>query len=62
MLSKNAFSSPYYVLQQNDVVYVELTKDKVAASDQSFVRKFSIGTSILSVVTTVVLLVINAIK
>ncbi|WP_147201565.1 polysaccharide biosynthesis/export family protein [Segetibacter aerophilus] len=62
VLSKNAFSSPYYVLQQNDVVYVEPTKDKVAASDQSFIRNFSIATSVLSVFTTVVVLVINTIK
>ena len=62
VLSKNAFSSPYYVLQQNDVVYVEPTKEKVAANDQSFIRKFSLATSVLSVFTTVVVLVINAIK
>jgi polysaccharide export outer membrane protein len=62
ILSKNAFSSPYYVLQQNDVVYVQPTKDKVAASDQSFLRNFSIATSVLSVFTTVVVLVINTIK
>ena len=62
VLSKNAFSSPYYVLHQNDVIYVEPTKDKVAASDQSFIRNFSIATSVLSVFTTVVVLVINAIK
>lgn len=62
VLSKNAFSSPYFVLHQNDVVYVEPTKDKVAASDQSFLRNFSIATSVLSVFTTVVVLVINTIK
>lgn len=62
VLSKDAFSSPYYVLQQNDVVYVQPTKEKVAASDQSFIRNFSIATSILSVFATVALLVINAIK
>lgn len=62
ILSKNAFSSPYYVLQQNDIVYVEPTKDKVAASDQSFTRNFSIATSVLSVLVTVVVLVINTIK
>jgi len=62
MLSKNAFSSPYYVLQQNDIIYVEPTKDKVESTDQSFFRKFSIATSVLSVFTTVVLLVINATK
>jgi polysaccharide export outer membrane protein len=62
LLSKDAFSSPYFALQQNDVVYVELTKAKVAASDQSLFRTFSIATSILSVFTTVTVLVINAIK
>lgn len=62
MLSRNVFSSPYFVLQQNDVVYVELTKDKVAATDQSFFRNLSIVTSILSVVTTVTVLALNAIK
>ena len=62
VLSKGAFSSPYYVLQQNDVVYVQPTKDKVAASDQSILRNFSIATSVLSVFTTVAVLVINAIK
>ena len=63
VLSKNAFSSPYFVLKQNDVVYVEPTKDKVAAAtDQSFLRNFTIATSVLSVFTTVVVLVINIIK
>ena len=62
MLTKDVFSSPYFVLEQNDVVYVELTKEKVAANDQSFTRNFSIATSVLSVFTTVVLLVINAIN
>jgi len=62
MLSKNAFSSPYFVLQQNDVVYVELTNDKVAASDQSFTRNISILSTVISLVTTVTFLVINAIN
>jgi polysaccharide export outer membrane protein len=62
MLSKNAFSSPYFVLQQNDVVYVELTNAKVAASDQSFSRNLSILSAIISLVTTVTFLIINAIN
>lgn len=62
LLSTNVFSSPYFVLQQNDVVYVELTKDKVAANDQSFVRKYSVAASVFSVFTTVVVLVLSAIK
>jgi polysaccharide export outer membrane protein len=59
LLSKNVFSSPYYVLQQNDIVYVELTRDKVAATDASFTRKFAIATSVISVFTTVLVLVTN---
>jgi polysaccharide export outer membrane protein len=62
MLSKNAFSSPYFVLQQNDVVYVELTSAKVAASDQTFSRNLSIASGVLSLLTTVTFLVITAIK
>ncbi len=62
VLSKNAFSSPYYVLQQNDVVYVQPTKEKVASSDQSFIRKFSIATSVGSVLITILVLVINTLK
>jgi polysaccharide export outer membrane protein len=59
LLSKKAFSSPYFVLQQNDVVYVELTEAKVAATDQSFVRNLTIATSIISVLSTIVFLIIN---
>ncbi len=62
ILSKDAFSSPYFVLQQNDVVYVELTGAKVAASDLSLARNISITASILSVITTLVVLIINVTK
>jgi len=59
LLSKNIFSSPYFVLQQNDVIYVELTKAKVASSDQTFVRNLSIATSIISVLSTLIVLIIT---
>lgn len=59
LLSKNAFSSPYFVLEQNDVVYVQLTKGKAAATDQAFVRNLAIGTSIISVLSSLVFLIIN---
>jgi polysaccharide export outer membrane protein len=62
LLTKNAFSSPFYVLQQNDVVYVEPTKAKVASTDASFTKNFSIVTSVLSVLTTMTVLVTNAIN
>ena len=31
--SKNIFSSPYYYLRENDIVYVEPSKAKLAATD-----------------------------
>ena len=59
LLSKRAFSSPYFNLQQNDVVYVELTAAKVAATDQSFIRNLTIATSVISVLSTILVLIIN---
>jgi len=41
-------ASPYFYLQQNDVVYVEANKKKVAASDQVTVRNVTIAASIVS--------------
>lgn len=59
LLSKNIFSSPYYTLQQNDVVYVEMNKNKALTSDQSGIRNITIATSIVSVLSTLVLVIIN---
>jgi polysaccharide export outer membrane protein len=62
MLSKNVFSSPYFVLKQNDVVYVELTKDKVTATDlsSSVLRSnISLAATALTVISTIVILIIN---
>ena len=62
LLSKNIFISPYYNLKQNDVVYVELTKEKVAATDQTQARirsNISLVTTALSVISTIVVLVIT---
>ena len=41
-------SSPYFYLQQNDVVIVEATKKKVAASDQVTARNVTIAATIIS--------------
>jgi len=41
--------SPYFYLQQNDVVYFEANKKKVAANDQTLIRNVSIAASIISV-------------
>jgi polysaccharide export outer membrane protein len=45
----NVFLSPYYYLQQNDMLIVDVTKGKAVASDQSTMRTISIATSILSI-------------
>lgn len=62
LLSKNVFSSPYYVLKQNDIVYVELTKEKAAAADLSgsiLRSNISLAATALTVISTIVILIIN---
>ena len=48
------FNSPYYQLQQNDMVYVDLGKQKIAASDQTTLRNISIATSIVSTIAIII--------
>lgn len=48
LTSPQVFKSPYYYLQQNDMVLVEQTKAKTANSDQTTARNISIGTTIIS--------------
>jgi len=43
-----SMASPYFNLQPNDVVYVEASRKKVAANDQSVIRTISISASIIS--------------
>lgn len=62
LLSINVFNSPYYHLQQNDIVYVEPTKAKATSTDQSLIRSLSVITTVLSVISTVFFLVINITK
>jgi polysaccharide export outer membrane protein len=44
----SVFNSPYYFLQQNDLVIVEQTKAKAANNDQTTARNISLATSIIS--------------
>jgi len=46
-------ASPYFYLQQNDVVYVEAHRKKVAASDQVTARNVTIAASIVSTLAIV---------
>ncbi len=48
LLKPEVMASPYFYLQQGDVVYVEPTRKKVAASDQVTVRNVTIAASIVS--------------
>lgn len=57
LLSHNFFTSPYYRLQQNDIIYVR-SRNKPDLSEQNFQKKLSLGTTLLSVITTITFLII----
>lgn len=48
------FKSEFYHLQQNDIVYVDLTKNKAAANDAVVVRNIGLATSIISTIAIIV--------
>ncbi|SEM81561.1 polysaccharide export outer membrane protein [bacterium A37T11] len=52
--STDIFKSPYYYLKQNDVIYVEPNKSKVATTDAARTRTYAILGTILSAVVVVV--------
>lgn len=51
--SGRIFDSPYYYLQQNDLLYVEMTKRKITSSDQTTIRNISLGLAIISTLTLI---------
>jgi polysaccharide biosynthesis/export protein len=53
MQSKNLFNSPYFYLQNNDVLYAQPSKAKYASVDSSY-RNISILLSALSVITLII--------
>lgn len=60
LLSNDVFKSPYFVLQQNDVVYVPMNEKKIKLeNEQVLMRNLSIVTSVLAVVSTLGLLILN---
>ncbi|MFT3748913.1 MAG: polysaccharide biosynthesis/export family protein [Agriterribacter sp.] len=48
------FSSPYYYLQQNDVVYVEMNNRKILNTDNATIRNVGLVVSILTAVSIIV--------
>jgi polysaccharide export outer membrane protein len=45
------FNSPYYYLQQNDMVFVDMRKGKANGTDQAWLRNTSLVLSILTTLT-----------
>jgi len=52
--TRSLFESPFYYLQQNDIVYVEPRKSKLWNTDQTTIRNVSIMATILSAVSILV--------
>ncbi|MBS0028846.1 polysaccharide biosynthesis/export family protein [Chitinophaga sp. 22321] len=51
--SSNLFTSPYYYLQQGDVVYVEPSKSKVVSTDAARLRNITIISSVLTLLVVI---------
>ncbi|MBL0136298.1 MAG: hypothetical protein IPP79_21150 [Chitinophagaceae bacterium] len=50
LLGTDFFLSPYFYLRQNDMVVIDVTKQKAAASDMTTVRNITLAASILSTI------------
>lgn len=50
LLGTDFFLSPYYYLQQNDMIVIDATKNKAAANDQVTVRNVSLAASVLTTI------------
>ena len=53
---RRIFESPYFYIQQNDMIYVEPTKTKVATVQDPIFRYLSLGSTILSFVALIITL------
>ncbi len=49
----DVFKSPYYFLQQGDVVYIEANHKKIAANDQVTARNVSLAATIISTIAII---------
>lgn len=52
-------ASPYYYLQQDDVVYIEATKKKLVANDQATTRNVTIFATVISALAIVITILRN---
>ncbi len=56
--SSEIFNNPYFYLKQNDLVYIEPNRSKIAATDASRTRLITIGTSMLSAIIVLLIRVL----
>jgi polysaccharide biosynthesis/export protein len=60
LLSNEVFKSPFFALKQNDVIYVPMNERRIKSeNEQLFMRNLSIITSVLAVISTLGLLILN---
>jgi polysaccharide biosynthesis/export protein len=52
--SSNVFESSYYYLKQNDIIYVEPNKSKIASADITQLRNISIATSAVTLLIVII--------
>ena len=50
----DVFNSPYYYLQQNDIIFVDMRKAKANRIDEAWTRNISLGFSIISLMFLIV--------
>jgi polysaccharide export outer membrane protein len=55
--SPSIYTSEYFYLQQNDMVYIEPSKKKPTGNEQVLMRNITIGTSVVSVVALIITLI-----
>lgn len=55
----NVFLSPYYYLQQNDMVFVDVAKNKSFVNNQNAFQTISISASIISIAVLIISLIRN---
>ncbi|ULQ56247.1 polysaccharide biosynthesis/export family protein [Flavihumibacter rivuli] len=55
--SSDIYGSPFFYLQQNDMVYIEPNRRKPTGNEQVLTRNIAIGTSVLSVIAIIASLI-----
>ena len=56
LTSNNVFNSPYYYLEQGDVVYVDVNENKLLGADMLQIRRQTMVTFVLGIVSTLLVL------